>query len=444
MRVRVTRPQEPRDAGIATVYVAITLFMIMAAGAVAVDAGMMWDQRRDLVADVDSATMAAAQVHKSLTCDSGTTNWTAIPSSHLAHVAAVNMLARNQGAAPDPADYLVERSCTSDAKGKVRVTYVGEVEPFFATVLGFDELNVQNSTIAQFQPIGGGLRPIGVCGDDGDNIVNTEYERWLAGDGPRAGDDTTTPWMDEEDVLTFSWGKSWNEMGVSGGCGTGGSGSWGLVCFDKSENTCNANTTGDLLLDGWPYDVDLGNAPPNSPPPVGLGDPQPEPRNGWSDYDCKIGSAGDNGPHNTCDTDTGSGGSTHVMDAVKTINCDWNENTNTLIPSGQRLPAEQCPHQFPILGIYELVGSGSNAVFRPYLFIGVVMRHPSFLGTGNNRTDCDQFGYYTGSWGNEKHCLTFELTGVFNSGTLADNNLLDKVTRLCGVEGDSAGDRCDF
>ncbi|MDX1510286.1 MAG: Tad domain-containing protein [Nitriliruptorales bacterium] len=423
---------------------AITMLMIMGAGAIAVDGGMMWKERRDLVADVDSAALYGAEVAAENVCNTGG-GWTTLIDTHPVYQAALEMLEDNQGSTPDATDFTVEQSCFDLERGKVRVTFNGELTPFFASVYGFDELNVANQATVQFKPHQNGLRPLSMCVDDGSAANDIVNELWLK--SPKGT------------KLTTSLGKTWKstDFGLANGCGSGGSGSWGWVCFDKNapDNQCNAEALDDLMLKGWRHDIELGQKPPNTPPPYTGSAANSIPLNGWSDYDCKIRSspyAG--GANDPCDARTSDQNNSKLQAAFNKINCDLDEFGQLRTTPLHR---DDCEYSFPILGIWELAGSGQNAVLKPSTFIVVTVRHPTYIvkpkqSDPGGKTACSNIANHPTSatwlndpptWDGSEACITFELVNQYWYGSLKDHDFIGTDTRLCGIAGE-AGDRCDW
>lgn len=410
MRI-LMKSDSPRDGGVAAVYVAMSLFLIFGAGAVAVDAGSMYETKRDIVADTDAAALAAARVLDSTFCTSGG-GWTALAPGNPGYDVAVELLENNQGSAPDPARLKVEQACNEGIKSKVRVTYAGEAQLLFASLFGFNELNVEGSSTAAVEPQGGGLRPFGVCASDPgllSAIAGTALD-----DGYPVGDQSSFRlWMVQE----------WNENQGVTAC-NGSSGNWSYACFDSHLPDGPVCQGGDLslehlVLEGYPADIDLGE---NTSQNVDDEDCHlDDGLDGYSSDDPGLASPHDPESASWCDIATG---------LHSNIFPPPNSAALGVIRCAYGTVAENCTYQFPILVVTGSIGTGSKAVMNPWAFLGVVLRD-----TGSEKPP----------WGggNSKF-IEFEVTGLFPSGNLQEVFPVKKIVQLCGVDGDPSGDRCGF
>ena len=353
------------EDGATAVLVAICLLLLVGAGAIAIDLGSAWTTKRSLVVDTDSAALAGARV----LADPG-------GDCAAAEVAAAEFLSANLGESVTPAQLKSGSGgslvCDAGAR-RVTVGWTGQAQQTLSGALGEDSLDVFSSSTAQVAstPGGGGLRPIAAC------LFDAEIQAWLAG-----GEGTT---------------YRFDLNGAPTSCG-GAPGNWGWTCFDRDHGPydadgptgCNGNNgqtrIESMLEHGYSGDVDLGDPPPAPPAP--------------DDEDCVPATAS----VDRCDGKPGSLGSS------------MNSILQGLVDSGL---------EFPILGIYDYTGNGSNAATSPAAFIGV--RLVDFKTTGKN---ADRY-------------LEFELRSILLDGTSTvqtSGQLTTTTAVLCGA--DAVGDFC--
>jgi len=409
--MRVLKRREAPDAGVSAVYVAISLFMIFGAAAVAVDAGSMYETKRNLVADTDSAALAAAKTLSDSPCSTVGT-WSSLSAGNAGYDAAAELLAANKGVTFETARMQVERWCAGGVTSKVRVGYDDDATMVFAAVFGFNSLTVHGSSTAGATPAGL-LRPIGVCEDDPD------LKAAIAGTG------TEVPGRPNSFRLWLA--QEWNEAQAVNECG-GSAGNWSYVCFDNhlpEGNVCQGNNAEiDLDLEalirfGYPSDIDLGSS---SDPLVDDEDCHiDDGLDGYSNDDPGLASPHDPQSASWCDIATGQHSNVFPpppKSAFSTIQCDYS------------IAADACPERFPILIVTGSIGTGSSALMNPWAFLGVVLRD---AGQAKPAPTEPQDKY-----------IEFEVTGLFSTGSIQDTGLIEKVVRLCGVDHDPAGDRCGF
>lgn len=230
----VHRDQE----GASAVLVVLSLFVLLGAAALAVDAGSLWMTKRNFVADTDAAALAAAMsASKESSC---------VDAATAAESEALSYLGYNQGGsvAGTPS---VATSCGDDT---VTVDFTGQAPMTFAGIFGFSQLDVFSSSTAEFDldPFSL-LRPLATC------VENPIVQN--AGEGAAA------------EIVTFS-GTS--KDGDLTSCVTP-SGNWGWLCFAENcgasdDQVCDEPTgTGGFLRCGVDPGLDLGTAPILLPPP---------------------------------------------------------------------------------------------------------------------------------------------------------------------------------
>ncbi len=217
-----------RQDGATAVVVSLSLLVLMAIGALAVDAGSLWSTKRDFHAGTDAAALAAGR-H--------------LYPDRCAEVVEATELARNVFAAnvadADPSAVTVtpEGPC-----GKVTVSYTGPARMTFAGVLGFDSLSVYaDTTVSPGDFVGGGLRPFSVC------YTDPEIAAWLdLGAGARFRLDPAKTWKNNQTGATCN----------------GAAGNWGFVCYDKDVSSCGTQGLRNLIRNGYDGEVDLGTDAP--------------------------------------------------------------------------------------------------------------------------------------------------------------------------------------
>lgn len=165
MRIVIERSRQLRDErGAVAVVVAVSLLALLGVGAVAVDSGRNWSERRRLVTAVESATLAAA--HDYAHGDAGCVN------------TAPDYLQRNY---PDAKMTVCNPNgdVSRGTFGWVTVTAEVEIDQFFAGVLGSPEKVVSATSSAMFGvPAAGGVnaRPMALC--YGAIAETPEFKAW--------------------------------------------------------------------------------------------------------------------------------------------------------------------------------------------------------------------------------------------------------------------------
>lgn len=271
------------EDGASLVVVILSLFVLLGAGALAVDAGSLWMTKRNFVADTDAAALAGAMHAAEAGCD------TALAEAEV-EAEAQSYLAANQGGAvsgtPD-----VTVDCDEDT---VTVDYTGQAPMTFAGALGFSQLDVFSSSTAEFDfDPEGQLRPMATC------IGNPMVE--VAG---AAGWDTPAL------ITTFENGNT-SELSA---CGSQ-PGNWGWLCLDSKCGNKDADPKCSdpdgfraFVRCGYDPGLQVGAAPIDGSPPL-YAPPYDE-----QDEDCYA----EGGPSDWCETKTGalSGSMTGAFDAA--------------------------------------------------------------------------------------------------------------------------------
>jgi len=210
------RPRDQRG-GIALM-AAISMVAVCAAGAVAVDLGKSWSDRRELITGTDAAALAAAQRY-------------AIGQSGC--VASTEALVSTNA----PGATMTGCSATGSARsGSVTVDGSQSVSYVFAPVIGKTNGQVEASTTAKWGiPLSlSGLRPFGLCVDSSPQITA------LVRNGVMPTGN-----------ITITYGKS-----QPAACGGSVPGNWGMIDFNGGSNS-NAETN-EWVRNGYPDPVTAG------------------------------------------------------------------------------------------------------------------------------------------------------------------------------------------
>ena len=217
------------ERGAVAVIVALCSVVLVSFAAIVIDAGSLWQTRRNMVTATDAASLGAAADYSRGTNGCATT-------------AATLLTANKSGAALD--------SCSSqngNAADSGYVTVRGSTNVLFtfAGVLGINNKNVRSTTTAEWgKPAGAiGLRPIGLC-----LTSNALMTAWLnLPTGPTGTSGTIRiPFVSAQ----------------TNPCGNA-SGNWGVADFDGGDNSNNDTKT--WLEGGYPGTVSMGsNVPGNT------------------------------------------------------------------------------------------------------------------------------------------------------------------------------------
>ncbi|MGH2691236.1 MAG: hypothetical protein ACRDHM_01905 [Actinomycetota bacterium] len=333
-----------RDDGASAVFVVIVLAVIFGAGALAIDAGSLWHTRRDLIADTDSASLAAASFlleNGPAACTAATTS----PTS-AARTEATGYLAKND-AETSLGTFSVTPyggDCSSRA-GRVEVTGSKPADLTFASILGVDSANVQSRSVAQYGAIktATGLRPIGICVD------NSHVQEWIAVDGDTSSPAYAALWGVDDALCSVSCGhpaygdpstvgvvhRIYFTKEMEGSCGDS-AGSWGWLDFNGSTPPNGADALKEWLESGYDGQVTLGGP--------GLGD-----------EDCEMGTSA----YDDCEANSGANASTKAK--LEGLTCPATTETG------------KC-RSFAVVVYDHVEGTGSNADYHHVGFLGVVLR----------------------------------------------------------------------
>ena len=210
-------PRTRDEQGAAAAMLAAVLTVLMGAAAIVIDAGDIWQNRRQLVGAVDAAALAAAA-----TGAEGGDGCVSVAGAYVvANAPAASMSA-----------CAISGSSTF---GVVTVSAEVEVEHFIAQALGRERTTVTGSASAMWgMPAAlNGLRPFALCNE------SPAFVDWVA-----SGFSTT-------EIFTVIYSK---DSVVD--CGGPAPGNWGIIDFDAGANS-NADTQ-DWVEFGYPGEVDLG------------------------------------------------------------------------------------------------------------------------------------------------------------------------------------------
>lgn len=224
MRVAAARDER----GAVAVIVAICAVVLFGFGAYAIDAGNLWQTRRNMVTATDASALAAASDYAvgSDGCSSTAASTLAANRAD----AAVDTCASGTGSAPD--------------SGHVTVRATTTVDYLFAGVLGLTDADIHSTTTAEWGlPSGArGLRPFGLCID-----ANQQFTSWL---NLPAGPTGTSG------VIRITYGKAQPLA-----CGTA-PGNWGVLDFNGGSNP--QGETNEWAENGYPDLVSIGAQVPGN------------------------------------------------------------------------------------------------------------------------------------------------------------------------------------
>ena len=230
------------EQGATAVMVAFVLFVLMAAGAIAVDLGNAWRVRQIATTATDAASLAEARRQAFVDLPTGQCDpaWT-------------ELLASNA-----PAADLDASTCsvqpTGSGTGYVVIETTVQAETFFARLFGIDSQEVYASSGAMFGYTNAaeGVRPIALCAN------NAHIRNWL---DPELSDDEPT---EHETAVD---GAIWHIVPITSTAGSGcsdgeGAGNWGWLDFTPPAG--GLSELKEVLEKGFhefPITVDDCNAP---------------------------------------------------------------------------------------------------------------------------------------------------------------------------------------
>lgn len=281
------------ESGAVTVTVALLLVVFIGASAVAIDLGSAWTAKRALVADLDAASLAGAQ----LVAEVGPACSSQVESvkDRTVEVGALN------GTLIDRDD--IDVDCGNKV---VEVRGRQEAVSVFASALGVTDLAASARSGATVdRDLDGGVMPLAICVNDqmitdfvaaGQDVDNETYRaRAATGDagypvasyGSDGAATTTVNYADRPSPLEgvvheVGQDKVWRD----GACEDGdGAGNWGWLSF---ETTGNESILRELIREGYQG-------------PIQLADPTTDPET--------VAVCGLENEGGACDGDTGKGGS---------------------------------------------------------------------------------------------------------------------------------------
>jgi len=210
------------DRGATTAITALFLSAALGFGALVIDVGNSWQERRHLVTATDAAALGAVQDY--VRGDNGCT----LSAGPL-------VLANNSDATMSDCNH---KPITQTTPGWVTVEAEANVNFLFAGALGFSDTDVTSSTTARYDfaaTVDGGLRPFGLCLDALDALTPTI----VPGNG---------------EVYRIYYGKDAQPDSCGGNDVPG---NWGILDFDGGANS--ANDTKDWVLNGYDGPVSIGD-----------------------------------------------------------------------------------------------------------------------------------------------------------------------------------------
>lgn len=405
------------EEGASAVIVAVSMFVLLGGALVAVDAGSLWQTKRNQVTDTDAAALAAARYIR-VNGDTACLEAETLGVNSLAGQEAEDVFIENDAsttwADDDEAPFDVEADCVSNA-GHVRVATRLDAELVFAPLFGFSDLRSFARSTAQFGPLiaAEGLRPIGICDKD------HHFEEWATYQNSAKTDADKLAYEAHETLdpqghpqYSGAWVTHrviFDRLPTDPSCGDG-PGNWGWIDFNSTSPPNGNSALRTWLEDGYDSTVSLT-------------DP----------HDCNPESAGDD----KCPPKSGAGGGS-LSGVLDTLVCP--DGTDT----------EDC-EAFPII-VYDDVsctGGGTTCEYNHVAFVMVVLRGYNKI-TGNEKTSPQCEAYLTGVSDDPKNCPYFDLeftdqimwTGRIGPNPNPLHPTIDGV-QLCGVDHDVVDNRCD-
>lgn len=192
------------ERGVAAVMVALSLTAIFAALLLTLDAGNLWQTRRNIVTATDAAALQAA--HKAALTGTATAcnSWTTILNS-------------NTNNSVSPGACTVTRVTSSS--GYVTITASKSSKVVFGGPLGVGDTSAYSMSTAEWGNLTSVLdaRPIGLCSQE------SSVQQWL-------GTGTSTDVQPSPGVYRIPFDK------IAGACGTA-PGNWGFIDFNGGSNS---------------------------------------------------------------------------------------------------------------------------------------------------------------------------------------------------------------
>ena len=212
------------EEGTAAIMLAVSLTVLFGAAAIVLDAGDIWQERRQLVGATDAAALAAAQDD-------------ALGLDGCATTAGMYLESNSPGSS------LVSCSnSTASSSGTMEVAASIVVEHGLAQVLGRDETTVTASSGVRWgaPATATGLRPFALCN------ASDGFMAWQA-----SGHNTT-------DIFRITYSKAHAEA-----CGGPSPGNWGILDFNGGANS--NNDTANWVASGYPGHVSAMAWSPGDP-----------------------------------------------------------------------------------------------------------------------------------------------------------------------------------
>jgi Flp pilus assembly protein TadG len=222
MRVRLASRRADDERGAVAIIVAVCAIVLFGFAAYAIDAGNLWQTRRNMVTATDAAALASAADYS-------------VGSNGCSSAASFVSLNRAD-ATMDSCS--VSGGATTDA-GHTTVRAGTNVEYTFAGVFGLTNKQVHSATTAEWGiPSGAnGLRPFGLC-----LHANAQLQSWLNLPAGPTGPSST---------IRITYGKSQPDA-----CGSNVPGNWGVQDFDGGANS--TSDTKEWTRNGYPGTVSIG------------------------------------------------------------------------------------------------------------------------------------------------------------------------------------------
>jgi Flp pilus assembly protein TadG len=219
VRVIPRRPGRRDERGAIAVIVALCSIVIFGFAAYAIDAGHLWQERRQGVTATDSAALAAAADYAAGRngCSSTAAAYTAANQSDASIIGC--------------------SASVNPTSGHVTVSTKVNVDYFFGQIFGGDTSHaITTRTTAQWgiPKSVSGLRPFGLCIE-----ANQPLKNWLANPVGTSG------------TVRITYGKD-----QPNACGANVPGNWGVQDFDGGANS-NSDTMS-WTLNGYPGTVSVG------------------------------------------------------------------------------------------------------------------------------------------------------------------------------------------
>lgn len=247
------------EKGAAAVIVTVVLLLMFASAVIAIDAGGLWTDRRDLIIATDAAAQAAAgyfALNPEETCTAEGYNAAKARALTLLNNNSPNaFLADDAGAG---SGFQVIPSDCASGTGRVRVKAKTPGSLFFAPVIGVNETEVYSSSTAQWGHVVAmnGLLPIGLC-EQNEHVA--EFVAFAADpnanpmDAPGTGGPTKHPvYLNAGTVHRVYFTKLHDSD-----CGAA-AGNWGWLDFNKNKPPNGVDALTEWIgLGGYPGEVSL-------------------------------------------------------------------------------------------------------------------------------------------------------------------------------------------